>query len=312
MNLQTLRTKINDGGIDTVIVAFPDVFGRLVGKRFTGKFFLDHVVKHGTHACNYLLAVNIEMDPQDGFKLANWEKGVGDFEMRPDFSTVRFVPWQSGTALVLYDYLHHDGRFVVEAPRSVLRRQVDALAKNKLTCRIATELEVFLFNESFHDAFAAEYHQLTPSSDYRIDYHTMQPARDEFTMRAVRNWMTAARVTVESSKGEWGRGQHEVNFVYDQPLPMADGHVVFKQGVKEIAAQHGKSVSFMPKPWASEVGSSCHIHISLWQGRKNLFWAAGKGGTGPKPEIQNAKSERGSKLFRQFLGGLMKFSPELC
>jgi len=124
--------------------------------------------------------------------------------------------------------------------------------------------------------------------------------------------MTAARVPVESSKGEWGRGQHEVNFVYDQPLPMADGHVVFKQGVKEIAAQHGKSVSFMPKPWASEVGSSCHIHISLWQGGKNLFWAAGKGGTGPKSEIRNAKSERGSKLFRQFLGGLMKFSPELC
>ena len=312
MNLQTLRTKINDGGIDTVIVAFPDVFGRLVGKRFTGKFFLDHVVKHGTHACNYLLAVNIEMDPQDGFKLANWEKGFGDFEMRPDFSTVRFVPWQSGTALVLCDYLHHDGRFVVEAPRSVLRRQVDALAKKKLTCRIASELEFFLFNESFHDAFAAEYRQLTPSSDYRIDYHTMQPARDEFTLRAVRNWMTEARVPVESSKGEWGRGQHEVNFVYDEPLPMADRHVFFKQGVKEIAAQHVKSITFMAKPRANEVGSSCHIHISLWRDGANLFRDAAKRGTAPKSEIRNPKSERGSKFFRQFLGGLIKYSPELC
>src|SRR2546422_1060312 len=280
MTLTQLKSKIASGAIDTVIVACPDVFGRLVGKRFTGKFFLDQVAKHGTHACSYLLTVDIEMDPQDGFKLANWEKGFGDFEMRPDFSTVRFVPWQSGTALVLCDYLHHDGRFVVEAPRSVLRRQVDALAKKKLTCRIASELEFFLFNESFHDAFAAEYRNITPSSDYRIDYHTLQPGRDEFTLRAVRNWMTEARVPVESSKGEWGRGQHEVNFVYAEPLPMADMHVVFKQGIKEIAAQHVKSVTFMAKPWAAEVGSSCHIHISLWRAGKNLFGEAVKRGTG--------------------------------
>ena len=312
MTLAQLKSQIRSSAIDTVIVAFPDVFGRLVGKRFTGKFFLEQVVRHGTHACNYLLTVNLEMDPQDGFKLANWEQGFGDFEMRPDLATTRVLPWLAGSALVLCDFLQHDGKPVDEAPRSVLRKQIETLARKKLTCYIASELEFFLFQETFHEAFTAEYRNLTPSSDYRIDYHTMQPARDEFTMRAVRNWMTAARVPVESSKGEWGRGQHEVNFVYDQPLPMADGHVVFKQGVKEIAAQHGKSVSFMPKPWASEVGSSCHIHISLWQGGKNLFWIAGKGGTGPKPGIRNAKSESGSKLFRQFLGGLMKFSPELC
>ena len=312
MNLTQLASRIRSGAIDTVIVAFPDVFGRLVGKRFTGEFFLKHVARHGTHACNYLLTVNLEMDPQDGFKLANWEQGYGDFAMRPDLATIRVLPWLAGSALVLCDYLHHDGNRVDEAPRSVLRKQMEALAGKKWTCYIASELEFFLFHESYHEAFTAEYRHLTPSSDYRIDYHTMQPARDEFTMRAVRNWMSEARVPVESSKGEWGRGQHEVNFVYDQPLPMADMHVVFKQGIKEIAAQHGNSITFMPKPRAGEVGSSCHIHISLWRDGKNLFCDTGKRGTGLKSEIRNPKSEAGSKLFRQFLGGLMKYSPELC
>jgi glutamine synthetase len=298
MNLQTLKTKIGKGEIDTVITVFPDVFGRLVGKRFTGKFFLDHVAGHGTHGCNYLLTVNLEMDPLDGFKVANWDKGFGDFEFRPDATTIRALPWQPGAALVLCDYRHHDGELVAEAPRSVLRRQIQAVARRKFTCYTASELEFFLFNQSFHDAFTADYRNLTPSSDYRIDYHTMQPTRDEAIFRSVRNWMTEARVPVESSKGEWGRGQHEVNFVYDEPLPMADMHVVFKQGMKEIAAQHGKSVTFMPKPWAPEVGSSCHIHISLWREGKNAFW--------------DAKRGEGTPLFRQFLGGLMKYSPELC
>ena len=298
MNLQTLKAKIRKGEIDTVITVFPDVFGRLVGKRFTGKFFIDQVASHGTHGCNYLLTVNLEMDPLDGFKVANWDKGFGDFEFRPDASTIRALPWQPGAALVLCDYRHHDGELVAEAPRSVLRRQLEALARKKFTCYTASELEFFLFNQSFHDAFTADYRNLTPSSDYRIDYHTMQPTRDEAIFRAVRNWMTEARVPIESSKGEWGRGQHEVNFIYDQPLPMADMHVVFKQGMKEIAAQHGKSVTFMPKPWAAEVGSSCHIHISLWREGKNAFW--------------DAKRGEGTPLFRQFLGGLMKYSPELC
>jgi glutamine synthetase len=298
MNLQTLKTKIRKGEIDTVITVFPDVFGRLVGKRFTGKFFMDHVAGRGTHGCNYLLTVNLEMDPLDGFKVANWDKGFGDFEFRPDASTIRALPWQPGAVLVLCDYRHHDGELVAEAPRSLLRQQVEAMAKKKFTCCAASELEFFLFNQSFHEAFTSDYRNLTPSSDYRIDYHTMQPTRDEGIFRSVRNWMTQARVPVESSKGEWGRGQHEVNFVYAEPLPMADMHVVFKQGMKEVAAQHGKSVTFMPKPWAAEVGSSCHIHISLWRGGKNAFW--------------NAKAGEGTPLFRQFLGGLMKYSPELC
>ena len=299
MNFQSLTTRIKRREIDTVIVAVPDVLGRLIGKRFTGDFFLKSVARHGTHACNYLLTVNIEMDPMDGFKLANWQEGFGDFELRPDLATIRVLPWQPASALVLCDHFHDNGRRVAESPRSVLRTQLESLARKKFTAFLASELEFFLFNNTFHDAFAAGYRNLTPSSDYRIDYHTMQPTREEPLMRQVRNQMCAARVPVECSKGEWGRGQHEINFMYDQALPMADMHVVFKQGIKEIAAQHDRSVTFMAKPWAEEVGSSCHIHVSLWRGGKTLFWdPKAKGGP--------------SKSFRQFLGGLLKYSPELC
>jgi glutamine synthetase len=296
MTFEVLKRKIQAGELDTVLVAAPDVLGRLVGKRFTGKFFLDQVARHGTHGCNYLLTVNVEMDPLDGFKLASWEKGFGDFEMRPDLSTLRALPWHPGTTLALCDFFHHDGRPVAEAPRSVLRRQIEALAKQGLTAFFASELEFFLFNQTFHAAFQSGYEHLQPSSDYRIDYHTLQPGRDEVLMRQVRQGMIAARVPIESSKGEWGRGQHEVNFTYSHPLPMADMHVVFKQGLKEIADQFDKAVTFMAKYLAGEAGNSCHIHTSLWRGQKNLFW--------------DERRQEGSKLFRQFLGGLMKYSPE--
>jgi len=297
MNLQSLKAKVAKKEIDTILVVFPDVFGRLVGKRMVAHHFLDHAVKSGTHACNYLLTLNMEMDPLDGFKLANWEKGFGDFELRPDFGTLRILPWQAGAAMVLCDLHHHGGKLVEEAPRSVLLRQLDKLASQGLTCAIASELEFFLFNNTYAAAFASKYAGLTPASDYRIDYHTMQPTRDEAIFRSLRNWMEAADVPVESSKGEWGKGQHEVNFVYSEPLAMADRHMVFKQGTKEIAAQHGKAVTFMSKIDAAEVGSSCHIHLSIWRKSKSLFW--------------DEKKHQGSKYFRQFLGGLMKYSPEL-
>jgi len=298
MTLEQLTAEVKRGAIDTVIVAFPDVFGRLIGKRFTGEFFLKSVAKHGTHGCNYLLTVSIEMDPLDGFKLANWEKGFGDFEWRPDLATLRVLPWLPATALILCGLHHHDGAPVLEAPRSVLQTQVDRLAGQKLTCNVASELEFNLFNISYHDAFVADYKNLTPSSDYRIDYHTMQPARDEAVFRRVRNELGAAGVSIESSKGEWGRGQHEINFAYDQPLPMADMHVVFKQGVKEIFAQEGRSVSFIPKFSVTEPGNSCHIHASIWRDGENLFW--------------DGKQNAPALLFRQFLGGLIKYSRDLC
>lgn len=297
MDLATLRKQVQSGVIDTVIVAAPDVFGRLVGKRFSAPFFLDQVAKGSTHGCNYLLTVNIEMDPMDGFQLASWDKGFGDFEMRPDLSTLRALPWQPGTALVLCDFHHHDGSLVEEAPRSMLRRQLEAVRRRGFSCVIASELEFFLFNHNYHDAFQKGYRGLTPSSDYRIDYHLMQPTRDEALMRAARNGFNAARIPIESSKGEWGRGQHEINFTCGEPLDMGDMHVIFKHGLKEMAEQHGKSVTFMAKYDAAEAGNSCHIHISLWEGRRNAFW--------------EAKSHQGSALFRQFLGGLMKYSPEL-
>src|SRR4051794_32111254 len=311
MNLPALKTQIRSGAIDTVIVALADPFGRLVGKRFRADVFLDSVARHGTHGCNYLLTVNLEMDPLDGFAVANWNAGFGDFKLQPDLDTLRLLPWQPGAALVLCDHVREDGALVAESPRSVLRRQLESLKKLGFDSRCASELEFYLFNQSYHSAFSSGYRELQPSSDYRIDYHLMQPTRDEALMRAIRNGMTTARVPVESSKGEWSRGQHEINFIYDEPLAMADMHVLFKQGVKEIAEQHGKAVSFMAKYAPTEAGNSCHIHISLWQGGRNVFWetnakpgAARK--TGKTPQVH------GSLLFRQFLGGLLKYSPELC
>jgi len=298
MTSQELRAAIEADQIDTVIVGVPDMFGRLVGKRFAARHYLESVEEHGTHACNYLLTVNIEMDPLEGFNVANWESGFGDFEMRPDPSSIRALPWQPGTALVVCDFLGHDGKLVAEAPRSVLQGQLAKLEARGMGCNIASELEFYLFNASYPEAFAAGYRNLQPSSDYRIDYHLMQPTRDEGLFRAIRMMMAGARVPVESSKGEWGRGQHEINFVYGHPLAMADLHTVFKQGTKEIAAQHGRSITFMAKPSMSEAGNSCHIHISLCDGGKNLFW--------------DSEKREGSKLFRQFLGGMLKYSPELC
>ncbi len=298
LDLTTLRRLVNDGQVDTVITAFPDTYGRLLGKRLTGRYFLDQCAESGTHGCNYLLTVNLEMDPLEGFDLASWERGYGDFAMMPDLSTLRLLPWQKGTAMVICDLQRDDGALVDEAPRSILRRQVDRLAAQGLTCRIASELEFFLFNGTYHQALTERYTTLVPSSDYRIDYHTMQPTRDEPIMHAIRQQMGPAGIPVESTKGEWGKGQHEANFVYSTPLAMADGHCVFKQGAKEIAEQNGKCLSFMPKISADDAGNSCHIHISIWRGNENLFW--------------DDAAQGGSRFFRQFLAGQLRYARELC
>lgn len=311
MTLNQLKGLVRSGSIDTVMVALADPFGRLVGKRFRAQVFLDSVATHGTHGCNYLLTVNMEMDPLDGFKIASWEQGFGDFALQPDLSTLRVLPWQPGTAFVLCDHVRSDGQYVDESPRSVLRRQLALLSKKGFDCLCASELEFYLFNQTYHSAYTGGYRELQPASDYRIDYHLMQPTRDEGLMRAIRNGMTAARVPIESSKGEWSRGQHEINFICDAPLAMADLHVLFKQGVKEIADQYGKAISFMAKYAPSEAGNSCHIHLSLWKSGRNSFWDE------PRKASSNPKNARhpagaGSKVFRQFLGGLLKYSPELC
>lgn len=292
-----LKAKIESGEIDTVIVAFPDTLGRLFGKRATGRFFLDHILKDGTHACNYLLVTNMEMDPLEGFALANWDKGFGDFAMVPDPASIRILPWQPGAAFAMCDLYHHDGMLVEEAPRSVLRRQLERLAAESMSCKAASELEFFVFNQTFQAAQAAGYAGLLPASDYRIDYHILQPARDEAMFREMRQVLEAAGIVVETTKGEWGCGQHELNILYDDPIPMADKHILFKMCAKEIAAKHGKCVTFMPKYTSKDAGSSCHIHISLWKNGKNMFW--------------DSKRDEPSKTFRQFLGGLLKYMPEL-
>jgi len=317
MTLSSLKSQIRSGAIDTVLVGLPDPFGRLVGKRFRADVFLDSVLAHGTHGCNYLLTVNLDMDPLDGFKVASWDAGFGDFMLRPDLDTLRVLPWQPGAALVLCDHARHDGSLVAEAPRSVLRGQLARLASQGLKCFCASELEFYLFNQTYHSAFTNGYRDLEPSSDYRIDYHLMQPTRDEPLMRAIRNGMTAAGVPIESSKGEWSRGQHEINFLYADPLAMADMHVLFKQGIKEIAEQHGKAISFMAKYAPSEAGNSCHIHISIWKSAQSLFWGSeatqrqGKR-SGSATSEPGSPAAEGSRYFRQFLGGLIKYSPELC
>ncbi|MDB6130477.1 MAG: L-glutamine synthetase, partial [Verrucomicrobiales bacterium] len=297
MELTQLRTKIQSGEIDTIVVCFPDIFGRLMGKRVVADYFLRDLLEHGTHGCNYLLTVDMEMNPIPGFKLTSWEQGYGDFSMVPDKSSLRLIPWQEKTALVLCDLHHSNGKTVREAPRSLLMEQLARLETKGLNCKIASELEFFLFNGDYPSNYATKYTQMVPSSDYRIDYHVSQPGRDEPLMRAIRNQMPLAGIPIESSKGEWGKGQHEINFLYGEPLSIADVHVIFKQGTREIAQGFGKSITFMAKFAEQEAGSSCHILISLWKDGNNLFW--------------DEKSRSGSQVFRQFLGGLLKYSPEV-
>mgnify|MGYP001583146704 FL=1 len=291
-----LKKEVAAGRLDTVIVALPDMFGRLMGKRMAAGPFLEHALHEGTHGCSYLLTVNLEMDPLDGFRVANWESGFGDFALAPDPATLRVLPWHEKTALVLCDFRREDGTDVAEAPRAVLKRQLARLAKLGLSAQMAGELEFYLFNQSYADAWKAEYRGLAPSSDYRIDYHVLQPGRDEALLGDVRRMLPRAGIAVESSKGEWGRGQHEVNLVHAEPLRSADDHVVFKHAVKELAARHGQCASFMAKWCPSEAGSSCHVHLSLWKGKTPALWDGG--------------ARDYSKYFRACLGGLMKYAPE--
>jgi len=298
MNLEELLSRIKDGQIDTIQVAAPDMLGRLVGKRFTGDCFARQLVDGATHGCNYLFAVDIAMEPQNGFALANWDAGFGDFEFRPDFKSIYPIPWETASALVFCDFHHHDGKLVEQAPRTILARQMERLAELGMRANMASELEFFLFNEDFDAASAMSHTGLTPASSYRIDYHLLQPGREEPLIREIRNQMLAAGLPIENSKGEWGVGQHEINMTYaDDPLLMADRHVVFKHGAKHIAQTHGKSITFMAKPAQGEAGSSCHIHLSLFREEGNAFWDKASGA--------------GTPLFRHFLGGLVKYCREL-
>ncbi|MEU8586253.1 glutamine synthetase family protein [Streptomyces sp. NPDC048664] len=260
--VEELRTLVASGEIDTVVLAFPDMQGRLQGKRFAAPFFLDEVLEHGTEGCNYLLAVDTEMNTVDGYDMSSWESGYGDFALRPDLDTLRRVPWNEGTALLIADLAWSDGSPVVAAPRQILRRQLDRLADLGLTAQVATELEFIVFKDSYEQAWDAAYRGLTPANQYNIDYSVLGTGRIEPLLRRIRNEMAAAGLTVESAKGECNPGQHEIAFRYDEALVTCDQHAVYKTGAKEIASQEGMSLTFMAK-FNEREGNSCHIHLSL-------------------------------------------------
>ncbi|MGW7055473.1 glutamine synthetase family protein [Streptomyces sp. NPDC054887] len=260
--LEELRALVASGEIDTVVLAFPDMQGRLQGKRFAAQFFLDDVLDHGTEGCNYLLAVDTEMNTVDGYEMSSWDRGYGDFAMHADLSTLRRVPWNDGTALLVADLAWNDGSPVVAAPRQILRRQLERLAEHGYTAHVGTELEFIVFKDSYEEAWDRGYKDLVPANQYNIDYSVLGTGRVEPLLRRIRNEMTAAGLTVESAKGECNPGQHEIVFKYDEALVTCDQHAVYKTGAKEIASQEGYALTFMAK-YNEREGNSCHIHLSL-------------------------------------------------
>nr|WP_202554217.1 glutamine synthetase family protein [Streptomyces sp. SID4936] len=284
-----MRSLVASGSIDTVVLAFPDMQGRLQGKRFAAGFFLDEVLEHGTEGCNYLLAVDTEMNTVDGYAMSSWERGYGDFAMLPDVATLRLLPWHEGTALLVADLAWNDGSPVAAAPRQVLRHQLDRLAGLGYRAQVGTELEFIVFKDSYEQAWDSGYRGLTPANQYNIDYSILGTGRVEPLLRRVRNEMQAAGLTVESAKGECNLGQHEIVFRYDEALVTCDQHAIYKTGAKEIAAQEGVSLTFMAK-YDEREGNSCHIHLSLTDGNGENAMA----GDGP---------DGMSELMRHFLAG---------
>ena len=296
LTLNALEDLVRSDQVDTVLAVVPDGFGRLMGKRLVGRFFLDSVARQGLHACIYLFTVDMEMEPMPGFALASWQRGYGDMALVPDLATLRAIPWLPRTALVFCDVYAEDGAPIEEAPRWILRRQVERARAMGYVVKAAAELELYCFKESFAEARAKRYHGLTPVSDYLEDYHILQTSREEPLMRAIRNAMEGADVPVECSKGEWGRGQEEINLRYAEALEMADRAALFKHGVKEVADQQGRSVTFMAKYDVGSAGSSFHLHSSLWSAQGEPLFADG------------AKAP----LFRAWLGGQLALARELA
>jgi glutamine synthetase len=289
-----LKRDVENGSIDTVVVAFTDMQGRLLGKRVHAQYFLEeHIAEHGVEGCNYLLALDMEMEPVPGYSIASWEQGYGDFAMRPDLDTLRRIPWLEGTALVLCDVTWNDGLPVRPSPRQVLKAQVERAQAAGYEPMIGSELEFYLLKESFEEAHAKHYRDLTPSVPYILDYHVLATTYDEPLLRQIRNGMYEAGITVESSKGEAWPGQQEVNFRFADAVTMADNHSIYKNGAKEIAHLNGCSITFMAKPDHSWIGSSCHIHASLWRDGENAF--AG-----------------GPDVFKQFLAGWIAGAKEMA
>ncbi|HVL36391.1 MAG TPA: glutamine synthetase family protein [Burkholderiales bacterium] len=290
---EALRGMVASGEIDTVVAGFTDHYGRLMGKRFDAEMFVDEVAKSGGHACDYLLTVDMEMEPVPGYAFANWELGYGDVHMAPDLSTLRLASWLEKSAFVICDVKSEKTHELVPvAPRSILRRQVEAAKEAGFSAHAATELEHYLFRTSYRDAAREDFRNLEPAGWYLEDYHILQGTRTESFHAAARRHLRRSGVPVETSKGEWGRGQHELNIRFAEALDMADRTVVFKQCLKELAEAAGMSVTFMAKFAADGAGSSCHLHLSLWKDGSNAFAAD-------------------EDTFRHFLGGWLAHVPDV-
>lgn len=293
MTPEELQQLVAGGEVDTVVVGFTDHYGRTLGKRFDADFFLEDCLGGGTHGCDYLLTTDMEMEPIAGYASASWAQGYGDFHLVPDLSTLRLAGWTSRTAIVLCDVVDDDAHALVPvAPRSILRRQVARAAEMGLTAKAASELEFYLFDDGYRAAHEKGYADLQPAGWYIDDYHLLQGSRIEGFVGEARRALRRTDIRVENSKGEWGRGQHELNVRYAEALTMADQHVLMKQAMKELADAMGISVTFMAKPTSEEAGSSCHIHLSLWDAETDQNAFAGDDG-GP------------TDRFRWFLGGWM-------
>jgi glutamine synthetase len=295
IDTDTLKRMVADDEIETVIAAFPDMYGRLVGKRFVARYFVDDVLAHGMHACDYLLACDMEMDPVPGYAFTSWAKGYGDFHPIPDFDTLRIASWQDKTALVLCDVYYEDRHELVPyAPRSILRKQVARAEERGFVPMAASELELYVFDDSYATAAQKGFINLKPIGNVIEDYHILQGTKEEFLIADIRSHLERSGIPVESSKGEWGPGQQEIGLRYAEAVEMADRHSMYKHAAKEIAWKHGKAVTFMAKWDERYAGSSCHIHMSLWDTERKKSHFAGE-----------------TPTFRYFLGGWMKHIREL-
>lgn len=298
VTIETLQTRVDEGLIDTVLVCLVDMQGRLMGKRFLASHFLESAWEE-THCCNYLLATDLEMATPDGYQSTSWSSGYGDYVMKPDLATLRIIPWLEGTALVLCDILdHHTHKEVPHSPRSILKRQVARLDALGYSAKMATELEFFLFQDSFDDIRKSGYRKLEPYSGYNEDYHILQTTKEEHVMRPVRNHLAAAGIPVENTKGEAEAGQAELNIKYADTMDCADHHTIAKHAIKEIAWQQGHAATFLPKWHHDRVGSSSHIHQSLWKDGHSAFHDADK-------------AHGMSDLMCHYLAGLIQYAPDV-
>ena len=299
LTIEQLRKDVADKKIDTVVVAMTDMQGRLVGKRLDAKYFLSDVLKHGTEGCNYLLAVDVDMNTVPGYAMSSWEKGYSDLAMIPDTNTLRYIPWQDGAALMLADVAWLDHSDVVASPRQILKKQIKALADAGMKAMVGTELEFVVYNNTYEQAFNKGYKDLTPSNQYNVDYSILGGSRVEPLLRAIRLGMTGAGMNVESVKGECNFGQHEIAFKYSDALTSCDNHVIYKNGAKEIAAASGYALTFMAKPNLKE-GNSSHIHLSFRGLKDEMVMADDK------------DKEHGlSDVGRAFIAGQIKHLREL-